>query len=398
MKILQINTECNMASPGRIAKDLYKLLEEHGNECAIAYGRGDAPDDIKTIKIGNSLDIYSHLLKTRVLDKQGFGSYSATKKLIKDIKEYNPDIIHLHNLHGYYINIHVLFNYLKEANKPVIWTLHDCWAFTGHCAYFDYIRCNKWKEKCYECQLKGEYPSSKLFDHSALNYIKKRELFTSIKNMTIVTPSKWLADLVKQSFLGKYSVKVINNGIDLSIFKRINNNLREKYNLKDKFIILGVANVWNERKGIKYFYELSNKLDDSFKIILVGLNEKQLKELPSNILGITRTKNIIELAEIYNIADVFVNPTLEDNFPTTNLEALACGTPVITFNTGGSVECINNECGIVVEKNDLKKLIKVIIDLKYKNLDSKSCIKKGSVYNKKIKYSNYLTLYNNYRR
>lgn len=390
MKILQINSVCGVGSTGRIATDLYKVLEEQGHECKIAYGRGTAPKGIDSIKIGSNLDNYMHVLKTRVFDKHGFGSVSSTMKFIEDVKEYDPDIIHLHNIHGYYINIEILFNYLKEANKPVIWTLHDCWAFTGHCAYFDYVGCDKWKNGCNKCPQKEGYPTSKVFDNSKLNYEKKRELFTSIKNMTIVTPSKWLANLVKESFLGKYPVEVINNGIDLEVFKPIESDFRERYNLQDKFIILGVASVWEERKGLKYFIELSKELSADYKVVVVGVTEKQKKELPNNILAITRTNNVKELAEIYTAVDVFVNPTLEDNFPTTNLEALACGTPVITFNTGGSVESIDNKNGIVVYEKDLNALKKAILKINNNILNYEI---KSEIYNKFDRYKDYIELY-----
>lgn len=390
MKILQINSVCGVGSTGRIATDLYKVLEEQGHECKIAYGRGTAPKGIDSIKIGSNLDNYMHVLKTRVFDKHGFGSVSSTMKFIEDVKEYDPDIIHLHNIHGYYINIEILFNYLKEANKPVIWTLHDCWAFTGHCAYFDYVGCDKWKNGCNKCPQKEGYPTSKVFDNSKLNYEKKRELFTSIKNMTIVTPSKWLANLVKESFLGKYPVEVINNGIDLEVFKPTESDFRERYNLQDKFIILGVASVWEERKGLKYFIELSKELSADYKVVVVGVTEKQKKELPNNILAITRTNNVKELAEIYTAVDVFVNPTLEDNFPTTNLEALACGTPVITFNTGGSVESIDNKNGIVVYEKDLNALKKAILKINNNILNYEI---KSEIYNKFDRYKDYIELY-----
>ena len=390
MKILQINSVCGVGSTGRIATDLYKVLEEQGHECKIAYGRGVAPEGIDSIKIGSNLDNYTHVFKTRVFDKHGFGSVNATKKFIEEVKEYNPDIIHLHNIHGYYINIEILFNYLKEANKPVIWTLHDCWAFTGHCAYFDYVGCDKWKNGCNKCPQKEGYPTSKVFDNSKLNYEKKRELFTSIKNMTIVTPSKWLANLVKESFLGKYPVEIINNGIDLEVFKPTESDFRERYNLQDKFIILGVASVWEERKGLKYFIELSKELSADYKVVVVGVTEKQKKELPNNILAITRTNNVKELAEIYTAVDVFVNPTLEDNFPTTNLEALACGTPVITFNTGGSVESIDNKNGIVVYEKDLNALKKAILKINNNILNYEI---KSEIYNKFDRYKDYIELY-----
>mgnify|MGYP004526499615 CR=1 FL=1 len=338
MKVLQINSVCGVGSTGRIATDLYKALEEKGHECVIAYGRGTAPEGIKTIKIGTNFDNYMHVAKTRVFDKHGFGSIKATKDFIKRVEEYNPDVIHLHNIHGYYINIEILFDYLKKANKKVVWTLHDCWAFTGHCAYFDYVGCNKWKEGCKECPQKKEYPNSLLMDSSEWSFNKKKDIFTGVTDLTIVTPSKWLAGLVKQSYLSEYKVEVINNGIDLDIFKPTKSDFRERYGLENKFIILGVASVWDRRKGLQYLVNLAEKIDDDYKVIIVGVSEKQKKSLPKNIIGITRTNNIRELVEIYSAADVFVNPTLEDNFPTTNLEAIACGTDIITFDTGGSSE------------------------------------------------------------
>ncbi|WP_099328036.1 glycosyltransferase [Clostridium paraputrificum] len=393
MKILQINSVCGFGSTGRIATDLYKIIEEKGHECVIAYGRGNAPDGLKTIKIGSKFDNYMHVAKTRISDKHGFGSTKATKEFIDKVKEYDPDVIHLHNIHGYYINIEILFNYLKEANKKVIWTLHDCWAFTGHCSHFDYIGCNKWKNGCYNCVQKSEYPASNFWDNSKFNYKKKKELFTSVKDMTIVTPSKWLANLVNESFLSKYEVKVINNGIDLKVFKPTEGNFREVYGLQDKTIILGVASVWTERKGYNVFLELANMLDDSYKIVLVGVSENQKKNLPKNILGITRTNNVRELAQIYTAADVFLNPTLEDNFPTTNLESLACGTPIITFNTGGSKECVNIDNGIVIQKENFEKLINTIQFFNNETFKMNKISELMLNYDKNLRYRNYIDIY-----
>lgn len=393
MKVLQINSVCGIGSTGRIATDLYKVLEEQNHECKIAYGRGTAPQNIDSIKIGSTIDNYFHVFKTRVFDKHGFGSVNATKKFIEEIKDYDPDIIHLHNIHGYYLNIEVLFKYLKEADKPVIWTLHDCWPFTGHCSYFEYVECEKWKSSCENCVQKKEYPTSKLLDGSKLNYAKKKELFTSVKNMTIVTPSKWLSKIVKESFLGKYPIEVINNGIDLDVFKPTDSNFRDKNNLNNKFIVLGVANIWVEKKGLKYLTELEKNLNDDYKFVIVGVDEKKKNELSKNIIAITRTNNVKELAEIYTAADVFVNPTLEDNFPTTNLEALACGTPVLTFETGGSVECVDEKCGAIVPKKELEKLKQQIIKIKENNFDSADCIKKSKKYDKRKRYDDYIKIY-----
>ncbi|MBZ4663250.1 MAG: glycosyl transferase [Caloramator sp.] len=391
MKVLQINSVCGVGSTGRIATDIHQILKEQGHESFIAYGRGEAKNCDNAIRIGNDVDVYKHVALTRLFDRHGFGSKKATIDFIKKIEELDPDVIHLHNIHGYYINIEVLFSYLKRSNKKIVWTLHDCWAFTGHCAYFDYVGCDKWKTGCYNCPQKNKYPQNIFIDSSGVNYEKKKELFTGIKNMTIVTPSKWLAGLVKESFLKEYEVKVIHNGIDLNVFKPVDgSNFRKKYSIEDKFVILGVANIWDERKGLKYFIELSKMLDENYKIVLVGLNEKQLKNLPENIVGIKRTNNLNELVEIYSAADIFVNPTLEDNFPTVNLEALACGTPVITFNTGGSVECVDESCGVIVNKGDIKELQEKIKTIKIKK---DYCFIQAKKFDKKNKFNEYINMY-----
>lgn len=395
MKVLQINSVCGIGSTGRIATDIHNILIEQGHESYIAYGRDLPKNCDNAIRIGTKIDNYTHVAKTRVLDKHGFGSIKATIEFIDEVEELDPDIIHLHNIHGYYINIEILFNYLKEANKPVVWTLHDCWSFTGHCAYFDYACCNKWQKGCYKCPEKKSYPSSFVFDNSKKNYVSKKDIFTGVDNLTIVTPSNWLADLVKKSYLKEYSVKVINNGIDLNVFKPTENSFREKYDLQDKFIILGVANIWTHRKGLKYFIEMSEVLEKDERIVLVGLSEKQLKEIPNNIIGISRTNNVEELVEIYSSADVFVNPTLEDNFPTTNLEALACGTPVITFNTGGSIESINRNTGSIIYKKNADAIYEDV--QKYKliktsyNLECR--VRAESLYNKNDRYKDYIEIY-----
>jgi glycosyltransferase involved in cell wall biosynthesis len=394
VKVLQINSVCGIGSTGRIAADLYKVLEEQGHECFIAYGRGIAPEGIKTIKTGSDFSVNIHGVLSRITDKHGFYSTAATKKFIEQVKEYDPDVIHLHNIHGYYINIELLFHYLRETNKPVVWTLHDCWAFTGHCAHLDYVGCDKWKNGCNKCPQKGSYPSSLLFDNSKFNYLKKKKLFTSINNMSIVTPSKWLAGLVELSYLGKYPVKVINNGIDLDVFKPTPSNFREKYNLEDKFVILGVASGWVIRKGLANFIELSKTLDDKYKIVLVGLSAKQVNEIPQNIIGIIRTNNVKELAEIYTAADVFVNPSVEETMGLVTVEALACGTPTIVYNATAVPEMVDETCGLVVEKGNVEELVKAIAKCKNNNFSSDSCIERARLYDKEQKAVEYINTYN----
>lgn len=356
MKVLQINSVCGIRSTGRICTDLADVLEQNGDECKIAYGREAVPEKYKkyAIRIGSDMDVKIHALQSRIFDNAGFCSKKATEHFIERVKVYNPDVIHLHNIHGYYINIEVLFNYLAESNKPIIWTLHDCWTFTGHCAHYSFAQCDKWKTGCCGCPQKRGYPSSLVFDSSKRNWERKKNLFTSVKKMTLVTPSRWLASQVEQSFLNKYSIRVIPNGIDLNVFKPTPTDFRKKNNLEGKKIILGVASAWGPRKGLCDFVELSKILDENYKIVLVGVTAKQKKELPRSILAIERTNNIKELAEIYTAADVLFNPTYEDTYPTVNLEAQACGTPVVTYRTGGSVESVPEQN--VIEQGSLSEI------------------------------------------
>ena len=399
MKILQINSVCGIRSTGRIATDIHKVLIEKDYESYIAYGRSLPLACKTTIKIGNKFNEYFHYILSVVFDKHGLGSRMATNKFINEIDKINPDIIHLHNIHGYYINIEILFDYLKSINKPIIWTLHDCWAFTGHCAYFDIIGCIRWKSACYNCPQRKSYPVSLLFDNSKNNFRIKKKIFCGLNKMTIVTPSKWLAELVSESFLKEYPIRVINNGIDLENFKQSENSIRHKYKLESKFIILCVASVWSDSKGYSFILDLSKDLKSDEIIIMLGLTEKQKKKLPKQIIGVCKTNNTRELAEIYTAADVFINPTLQDNFPTTNLEALACGTPIITFNTGGSVESINKNCGYVVEKGDKKELLIRINEIKKKtkaNYSSHCRNNAIKLYDKEDRFNDYIELYKSY--
>lgn len=396
MNILQINSVCGIGSTGRIATDLHAILLSQGQQSTIAFGRDAARGCDLTIRIGSKFDNYLHVARTRLLDSHGFGSAAATKKLIARIKALNPDVIHLHNLHGYYLHIGLLFDYLKAANKPVIWTLHDCWAFTGHCAHFDFAGCERWRSQCHDCPLKSQYPKSLFADRSQRNYQQKRALFTGIQKLTIVTPSKWLATLVKQSFLQEYPVKIINNGIDLNVFQPTPGDFRRRYKLENQFILLGVASLWNERKGYHYFLDLSKQLRPDEKIVLVGVSEKQIKALPPGMIGIVKTNSTAELAEIYSAADLYINPTLEDNFPTTNLEALACGTPLVTFNSGGSPECLDESCGFVVERGDLPGLVAAIATVRKvgKAAYSVHCQRRARArFDKDARFAEYLKLY-----
>jgi len=345
MKVLFINSVCGIRSTGRICTDLAQELEAQGHECKIAYGIEEVPEKFQryAVRIGKDMDLKLHGLRTRMLDEHGLGSVRATKDFLKWAEAYDPDMLWLHNIHGYYINYELLFGWIKSRPQmKVQWTLHDCWAFTGHCTHFTFAKCEQWKTQCITCPEKKRYPSSLLISNCKTNYKRKSEAFCGVKDMTLITPSNWLADLVKQSFLKEYPVEVRHNTIDTTVFKPTPSNFRERHGLEDKKIILGVASVWDERKGLGDFFKLADMLDDNYRIVLVGLDKKQMLELKPNMLGIRRTNSTKELAEIYTAADVFFNPTYEDNYPTVNLEAEACGTRVITYATGGAPETI---CG-----------------------------------------------------
>ena len=363
MKIIFINTVANSGSTGRIATSLYNSLDPVDEGCVV-YGRGSCDRKMQSYKVSNTADFIFHVLRNFLKGEGGFGSTEATKRLVDYLKRESPDLIHLHNIHGFYLNCEILFDYLKEVDIPVVWTLHDCWPFTGHCAYFDYVKCEKWKTGCSSCpQYRTAYPYSLFCDNSYPSYNKKKAVFQGVKNLTIVTPSSWLESLVRESFLRNYSIEVIRNGIDLNIF---NCKIESKRKKKTKpYLVLAVANIWEKRKGLKCLIQLASLLDDDYQIMIVGLNFLQrcqikMKYRGKKIVPKGRTKGIEELQSLYNTASVYVNTTLEDNFPTTNLEALACGTPVITFETGGSPECVDEECGVVVEKGNIEDLRRAV--------------------------------------
>lgn len=357
MKYLFINSVAGFGSTGRIAAQQCRDLMAQGHQCTLAFGRDKANcDDIPTVRIGGDWDVRLHGLRNRLLDDQGFGSKAATRRFLDWVKEYDPDVIWLHNVHGYYLHIGLLFSYLKTCGKQIRWTLHDCWTFTGHCAYFDFAGCEKWKTGCHHCPQKHTYPQSLLLDNSRKNFRQKSSLFTGIPNLTLITPSQWLADLLQESYLREYPVEVVYNTINTEVFKPSPSNFREKHGLQDKKILLGVASIWEERKGLRDFVKLSDMLPAQYKILLVGVTAQQEKALPQNILALPRTNSPRELAEIYTAADLFVNPTYEDNYPTVNLEARACGTRIVCYDTGGCRETLGPG-DTLVKKGDVEALL-----------------------------------------
>jgi glycosyltransferase involved in cell wall biosynthesis len=382
--LLQINVTANWGSTGKIAEGIGLSAINNGWESYVAYGRMMNPSKSALIKVGNKFDVYTHYAKNRILDEEGLGSKRPTKKLIAQIQKLSPDVIHLHNIHDHWLNYQILFEYLATVDTQIIWTFHDCWAFTGHCSHFENYNCFKWREECSHCS-----HNNALFDKSERNFNLKKSLLTAIADrLTIVCVSEWLANYVRQSFLSKCRVEVINNGIDPSVFKDTKNEKRQ--------MILGVSNVWPPYKGFGDFIKLRKILPKEIGITLVGLTEKQVKSLPSGIRGITRTSNVQELVNLYNEASVFVNPTHNDSFPTVNLEALACGTPVVTYRTGGSPEAIDEQTGIVVDKGDVNGLasaiLKVMNDKEHYTQDACRA-RVVRMFNKDIQYAKYIDLY-----
>lgn len=363
MKYLFINSVAGFGSTGRIAGDTCRELMAQGHTCTIAYGRKqEGYEDVPTVRIGSNLTCCLHGLRSRLLDDQGFGSRASTRRFLGWVRQYDPDVIWLHNLHGYYINLEELFGYLRTCGKKILWTLHDCWSFTGHCAYFEMAGCDKWKTGCGSCPQKGAYPKSILLDGSRRNFERKKALFTGIPNLTLIVPSQWLQHRVEESFLKEYPVEVHYNEVNRAVFKPTPGDFREKMGLTEKKILLGVASVWEERKGLKDFIALSRLLPEAYRIVLIGLKPEQIQALPKEILGLPRTKNVQELAEVYTAADVFINPSLEETFGMTTLEANCCGTPAIVYRDTACEEIACRFGGLAVERG-AENLLKAVLTL-----------------------------------
>lgn len=396
MKVLEINSVCGIRSTGRICTDLAEVLQMAGHECRVAYGRETVPEKYReiAIRIGDENQVKWHGLMSRLFGHSGFYSKTATKKFLKEIDRYAPDLVHLHNLHGYYLHLGVLFQYLKEKQIPVVWTLHDCWPFTGHCAHFTEAKCMQWKTRCTHCIKTKSYPTCWFGDNVKRNFEEKRQLFTQLPHMTLVTPSQWLAGLVKQSFLKKYPVEVIPNGIDLKVFCPTQGSFRKKYQLENKHIVLGVASAWGHSKGLYDFIELKKMLPENCQIVLVGLTAAQIAKVPEGILCIERTDNVQELEEIYSSADVFVNPSRQETMGLVTVEALACGTPCVVYNATAVPEVVDETCGSVVEAGNLKRLQREIERIIHERPYSReSCQQRAAQYEKNRQFYRYIELY-----
>ena len=401
-KLLQINPVLRTnTSTGRIVQEIGELAIKEGWDSYVVYSGGRdglKPCKSKLIPVGGKADVAFHGLWTRLTDRHGLASWSATRRFIDEIKALQPDIIHIHNIHGYFLNYKILFDFLAQSDIPVVWTVHDCWLYTGHCYHYAAAGCYKWQSLCEDCPQKFEFPASYLVDRSRQNFLDKKEAFTSVPNMTIVTVSEWMKNEMSNSFLKNCQFQVIHNGIDLNVFSVQDNEqgVRQRYGLGDKRIILGLASIWSKEKGWDDFIEMAKMLNDNELIVLVGVSEKQQEQLPSNIVGIRRTENVQQLAELYSAADVFVNPTWQDNYPTVNLEAIACGTPVVTYRTGGSVEAITDSTGMIVEQGDVEGLLSAAREIMQRGTQffKDSCRKFAlENFDKEERYNDYLKLY-----
>lgn len=396
IKIVAINS-VSYGSTGKImANILHEAKETSEFEAKAFYGRWKkrtASNDLLLSEFGFATENLLSALLSKITGIHNIGSIFGTLRLIRKIKKIDPDIIHLHNLHLWVINLPILFSYLKSNNVKVIWTLHDCWAFTGQCPHFSLVGCDKWKTGCYNCPQFRDYPGTYV-DRTRTMWKLKKKWFSGIRHMTIVVPSIWLEDLVSKSYLKNYPIKRINNGIDLSVFQTRNSDFKSKYSIVNKYIVLGVSHGWSIKKGIDVFIELAKRLDDKYQVIIVGTDTKTDSILPPNIISIHKTNSQKELAEIYTAADVFANPTREDNYPTVNMEALACGTPVVTFRTGGSPEMIDSDTGSIVEIDDISGMIAEIERIcKNKHQYTELLEAKVRSFDMRDRYDEYIELY-----
>lgn len=398
-KILQIGSSINCGAPGKIAEQIGLLAIKKGWDVYMAHGlRHSNPSKLKTIPMVTPSEEKIHALYSLLLDRQGLGPDGKTKMLVEWIKENKPDVIHLHNIHGHFLNYQTLFKYLVTTEIPIVWTFHDFWPITGHCAHFDHIDCNKWKTNCYRCPLSKAYPKSLFFDRSRQNYITKKELFSSIKQMVIAPVSNWAGSFIKDSFLKHYPILPIYNGVDVNVFTPISSNKRKLLGLDDKCVLVGVASPWSSMKGFNDYMKLREQLSDKYAIIMIGLNPKEMSNIPDGIIGIPRTQNQLELAEYYSMADIVLNLSYQETFGMTTVEGMACGTPVIVYKKTASPELITSETGIVVEAGNLNNLLQAIETI-YKNgkaVYSEKCRERAvQKFDKEKCFEEYVKLYNN---
>ncbi len=400
MRVAHINVTSGL-STGRVASGVCEALEDMGHRALLCYSRGYPPQKTPGYRVGNPVDVRLHALGARLTDRAGFFSRYATKRLVKQLTLYKPDVIHLHNLHGYYLDIPTLFRYLAKAGIPVVWTLHDCWAFTGHCAYYSMAKCDRWRSGCGHCPQRGTYPKSLLLDQSSRNWQQKREAFLSVPNLTLVTPSVWLGREVSRSFLGKRPIRVIQNGVDVVDFRpcdepELLSDVVKRYGLaqlEGKHMLLSVASTWEKRKGFDDLVALSQLLREDLCLVLVGLNDLQCRDLPDNMVGLPLTQSIRELRALYTAADLCLSLSHEETQGMTLLEALACGTQVLCYAATALPETVTPEVGETVPENDLEAVAAACARLCDQPKSPAVCRARANEYEKRRQSARYVGLY-----
>ncbi len=395
MRVFELNTFCGKGSTGRIAAQIARLVEQEGGRCEIGFGAGEPSSDTLDIayRIGVPAERKLHGAMRKLIDGEGLGSKTGTAKLIRHMESFKPDVVHLHNIHGCYLNHKLLFDWLRRCGLPIVWTLHDCWPFTGHCAYFDYAGCEKWRDGCNNCPQQRGYPVCYGIDRSSANYKRKRRLFTSLDKLTLVAPCEWMKKPLSASFMKDIPVRIVYNGVNAEVFKPTESGLREQYGIGGAKLLLSVASDWDERKGLRYLVEAAHKLGDAYRFVVLGLEDGQRETLPANMLGLGRTESQAELAAWYTAADCLVNPTMEDNMPMVNPEALSCGTPIAAFDTGGCAEAVGEDCGAIVPKGDVNDLCEAIKRICSEPKPTEACLARAARFDEKATFKGYIDLY-----
>jgi glycosyltransferase involved in cell wall biosynthesis len=396
MKILQINLVNGSKSTGRTTIELTDYLNSNGHQAYVACSFGLGKD--YEYQIGTSIGKRLHSLFSRIFGNQGYYSKFSTSKLIKYIDELKPDVVHLRNLHGNYINLNILFDYISRKNLPTVITLHDTWFYTGKCCFYTEANCFKWQKECGNCpQLRRDNPSW-FVDKTKSNLLDKKNWLKNIPRLAVIGVSDWITDESRKSILKSANIIYrIYNWIDLDEFQPVESfGLRSSLGLEEQFIIIGVASKWGERKGLSSFIELSQMISDKMKIILIGKIEDKFT-LPSNIISIPETHSKKELAQYYSLADVFITFSKEESFGKVTAEALACGTPAIVYDSTANSEIVSEECGYVVDSGNIKKVVEKIkeIELRGKKVYSDNCRKFVTKnFNKEDRIKDYLEIYN----
>lgn len=392
-KLLQVNIAANSGSTGKIAEQIGVLAKSYGWDCYMAYGRSHNPSALNDFRVGNDFGIKLHFLLNRLLDAEGLGSWFATMKFIKKIDEIRPDIIHLHNIHGHYLNYPMLIKHINKRQIPVVWTLHDAWIITGHCYLFGGTGCEKWKTECHHCPMAFKYG----LDRSQQNFRRKKRLFTSLKQVELVTVSNWLKNVIGESFMKNYPCRTIYNGIDLNVFQSRESDWKKRLGLDKQHIILGVATAWDERKGFKDYMRLSAILPPSYVIVLIGLTDDMMVHLPQNVVGMGKTKSQEDLAALYSIADVVTSLSASESMGMTPVEGMACGTPAIVYDNTAQPELVTPETGKIVETGNVNAVKAAVLEIcaKGKEYYSNACVKRASeLFNKDMNFKEYVDIIN----